>query len=438
MMWELRQEQSEASSVADVCPSNPTGTGLPRAVHCEVRFRFTSMLGRREFLAGAASALAARAAGYPSGLILISAAEANRMRRAAQGEDAALFEKFAASALRAGPWSVTEHRPSGIGVNAGAHDYVSEGPYWWPDPKNPSGPYIRKDGERNPDRFMGNRSDLGNLCTAVLALGMGAYFLGKAGCADHAGLILRTWFLDTETRMNPNLEHGQMIRGINTGRGTGIIDTVSLIHVVQGIALLEQAGGFDSAVSSGMRQWFRDYTKWLTTSEKGLAEKRSGNNHATWWTAQVACYAAFTGDSGMRRMAWEHYRTYLVPSEIRPDGSCPREEARTQSLSYSSMNLDAFSLICRSAGLDGVDLWHYRTAAGIGVEKSFLYLVPYMLHPETWKKQQISKYSPAGHYFPGLAGIGLGSEALLSAYRAMARAESPFVRFLDLLIRTAA
>ena len=122
----------------------------------------------------------------------------------------------------------------------GKHDYFSEADYFWPDPKNPNGPYIRKDGERNPNRFMGNRSDLGDMSAAVLALGMGACFLADKRCAEHAAKVLSVWFVDAKTRMNPNLEFGQAVRGINTGRGTGVIDTVSLIHVTQGVSLLEQ------------------------------------------------------------------------------------------------------------------------------------------------------------------------------------------------------
>jgi len=345
------------------------------------------------------------------------------------------IEKQTAAALTAGPWSVTYHRPVGI-VEAGANDYVSEGPYWWPDPKDPKAPYIRKDGQRNPDRFMGNRSDLGNLCTAVLSLGMGAYFLKNTACPERANKILSVWFADTKTRMNPNLEHGQLTRGHDTGRGTGMIDTVSLIHAAQGVTLLEAAGGLDPSVASAVRQWYADYLKWATTSEKGLAEKKSGNNHATWWTEQMAAYAAFTGNAAASKMCWEHLRGYLVPTEIQPDGSCPREEARTASLSYSSMNLDAFATVCRFAQQDGVDLWHFKTAKGIGVETAFNYLIPYLLDPKKWTKQQINAYSPSGYVFPGLAGIGLPSERLLSAYKQLPRADSGWVQFVDMLVRS--
>ena len=389
------------------------------------------LMTRRDFClsASALCAFPAMAAPGDRSGILVTPSQAAKLRSAAND---AVRENTAA-ALKAGPWSVTSHRPPD--VTAGFNDYYSEGPYWWPDPKNPKGPYIRKDGERNPDRFMGNRSDLGNMCSAVLALGMGAYILGDKACGPHASRILSTWFLDPKTRMNPNLEYGQAVRGINSGRGTGLIDTVSMIHTVQGVWLLEQANMLDAAIGKGVRGWFGEFTRWMTTSSKGLDEKKSGNNHSTWWTAQVAAYATFTGDEATQKMAWEYYRTFLVPGEIEPDGSCPREEARTASLSYSAMNLDAFSVVCRIAEINGVSLWKYRGPKGVGVEKSFRYLTPYVLHPENWKKQQISKFNPDGTFFQGLAGVGLGDQELLSAYKSLGRNRSAWVQFVDLVVR---
>jgi hypothetical protein len=363
--------------------------------------------------------------------ILLTGGQAEMLRGGAIPD---AVRRNADDALKAGPWSVTTHRPEN--VSAGPNDYYSEGPYWWPDPKNPTGPYMRKDGERNPARFMGNRKDLGDMCSAVLALGMGGFLLRDKACGDHAAKVLDTWFVDPKTRMNPNLEYGQAVRGINTGRGTGLIDTVSLIHAAQGIWLLERAGMLDRAVATGVRAWYADFLKWMTTSKKGLDEKKSGNNHATWWTAQVAAYATLTGNEGAKSMAWGHYRKVLVPGEIRPDGSCPREEARTNSLSYSAMNLDALTVICRIAQVNGNPrLWHFHTMKGIGVDTAFNYLAPFILHPETWKKQQISKFTPDGTFFTGLAGVGLQSESLLKAYRTLPRSTAPWTQFLDILIR---
>jgi hypothetical protein len=277
------------------------------------------------------------------------------------------------------------------------------------------------------------------MCEAVLALGAGGFLLGDKRCGEHAARVLSTWFLDPKTRMNPNLEFGQAVRGINTGRGTGLIDTVSLIHCAQGIWFLERAGMLSAAVGDGMRAWYSGFLKWMTTSQKGLDEKKSGNNHATWWTAQVAAYGALTGNASAQAMAWDHYRSVLVPGEIQPSGACPREEGRTNSLSYSAMNLDAFSAVCRMAQVNGVapGLWTYRTSKGVGVATAFEYLAPYILNPGTWKKQQISKFTPDGTFFMGLAGLGLPSKSMLDGYRTLPRSDSPWTQLVDSVIKMA-
>jgi hypothetical protein len=267
------------------------------------------------------------------------------------------------------------------------------------------------------------------MSTALLALGMGAYFLNDRQCGERATKIASTWFVDPKTRMDPNLEHGQAIRGHNSGRGTGIIDTVSLIYAVQGLALAEANGNLDAAVGSRVRDWFKDYLQWMTHSEKGLDEKKSGNNHATWWAAQVAAYALYIGDRATVDEIWKHYRTYLVPTEIQPDGSCPREEARTRSLSYSTFNLDAFAVICRLAQVNGVDLWP-------GVMPAIDYLMPYVLHPETWRKQQITPFEKDRIVFPGLAAVGTKSRKLMEMYLSLPRAlSSPWVLLVDLIAK---
>jgi Alginate lyase len=236
--------------------------------------------------------------------------------------------------------------------------------------------------------------------------------------------------------MNPNLEFGQAIRGRNTGRGSGIIDSRPLISVVQGMSFLERRPEWDRNVSEGMRSWFRSYMEWLTTSEKGLAEKKSGNNHATWWAAQVAAYAGFTRDPAVERMVWDWFRSALVPNQLRPDGSAPREEARTRSLSYSAFNLDAFTLLCRLAQNAGVDLWRYRTEGSGSVDRAVAYIAPFAEEPEKWRKQQISTYTPRSNFFLGLAGIGLSKPEYVAAQKRLGLPRGAWGEFLALLLAT--
>lgn len=388
-------------------------------------------------VAGCALASRLRAAGTDS-LLMLTSDEAQRIRgivpKAAgrAGERVKELRSLASKELGRGPWSVTSQRP--VGYDVDAHDYFSDAPYYWPDPNNPSGPYIRHDGRRNPDRFVANHNDLGAMGICVLTMGLGTWFLGDERCAQHGADVLNAWFIDPKTRMNPHLEHGQAIHGINDGRGTGLIDTVSLIRCVQGILLMEKAGRMDLGVSAALRQWFTQFLDWMTTSAKGKAEGKSGNNHATWWTAQVATYATLTHNRDALDEAWDRYKTYLVPQEITEKGNCPREDARTNSLSYSVFNADAFATLCRIAQSSGVDLWNYAAPNGISYQKVVRYLEPYVLDPGKWKGEQISKFSNDSCLFLGLAGAGLHDQGLLDAYRGLPRADSPWVAFVDLIL----
>ena len=204
--------------------------------------------------------------------VLLSPAEAEQLRAAIARGDAAMaapagrLRAEAAKLLKEGPWSVTDARPRISGIDP--HDYYSEGTYWWPDPKNPAGPYIRKDGHTYPGRFMQNKAAMNAMAEAVFTLGAAAYLFDDAAMRERAARVA----------------------------AAGIIDSRVLIRAARGFDLLERTGKLDPALRDGVRRWFADYATWLTTSRKGLDEKQSGNNHASWWTAQVAAFAGLSGD----------------------------------------------------------------------------------------------------------------------------------------------
>jgi hypothetical protein len=383
-------------------------------------------------------ALAACALAADPPALLVSRADAEAIHKAiARNEKwtvgpAAVLRAEAERLRKAGPWSVTDARPKNVQVDP--HDYYSEGPYWWPDPANPKAPYIRRDGEVNPEHFTANRRALGSMAEAVFALGAAGYFLDDGAAGYRASQLLWTWFVDPATRMNPNLEYGQAIPGRTSGRGAGIIDTRPFIYVIQAIELLDAAGRIDTAARGNTRRWFADYARWLVTSKKGLDEKTAGNNHSTWWAAQVAAYASLFGDEPTRRMAYDWLRTGLFPKQIRPDGSAPLEEARTRSLGYSTFNFEAYALLCRMAEQDGVDLWRMRTPQGATLETVAALLAPGWRDPASWRKQQITDFNSGNLYYAALAGKALGRPEYIRLYWDKRKPAGAWQAFIELLL----
>lgn len=332
--------------------------------------------------------------------------------------------------MKEGPWSVTFDRPSGLQLDV--HDYYSQAPYWWPQ-DDPKAPYIRKDGQTNPNRFMANKNAIGAMADAVFTLGTAAYLLDDPRYGQRAARIVRVWFLDPKTRMNSSLEYAQAVRNMNSGRGAGVIDGRVFIRAIQGMEFLAETGQWDAKEQAAVRRWFQEYLHWLTTSEHALDEKNSGNNHATWWTAQTAAVATFAQDEAAQKMAWLWYREQILGKQIQANGTAPREEARTKSLSYSAFNLEAMAKVCRIAEIQGVDLWSAKAKNGASVGTVIDYLLPYLSDPKKWAKEQIAEFSADGFYYLAFAGMGMKKPEYLALYRKLERGESGWVGLVDLL-----
>jgi hypothetical protein len=161
---------------------------------------------------------------------------------------------------------------------------------------------------------------------------------------------------------------------------------------VEGLRRLEEASAFTPEERAGLRKWFAAYTKWLMESKIGETEGRAKNNHGTWWAAQVLAFAHYTGDRGRRDKVYAQVRERMIAGQIRADGSCPEEEARTRSLSYSAMNLDGWTVVATLAARDGVDVWTFKKNGSGSIRDAVSYVTPFVAAPETWKRQQITKF----------------------------------------------
>lgn len=266
----------------------------------------------------------------------------------------------------------------------GPRDYFSEGDYWWPDPQNPSGPYIRRDGMSNPDNFTAHRHALIRLSLQVPALTAAWRLTRDPRYAAHASKHLRAWFLDAATLMHPNLQYSQAIHGLATGRGTGIIDTIHLVEVVRSIPFLEHSGALAPAELRGLRAWFDTYLGWMTTSKNGKEERDAKNNHGTCWLMQASEFAAFTANRELSEFSRRRFKEVLVPEQIAADGSFPRELSRTKPYGYCLFNLDAMATVCQILSTPDDNLFSYTLPDGRGFAMAMAFMFPFIADKKSW------------------------------------------------------
>ena len=297
----------------------------------------------------------------------------------------------AKKSLKYGPVSVmekTETPPSGS-----KHDYMSLAPYHWPDPTKKDGlPYMRKDGETNPEvKLYKDKAYLPELCSHIYTLALANYYSGDTKYYNHAVQLIRVWFLDTATKMNPNINFGQAIKGENVGRGAGLIDARNLIKVIDAIELMNREGAYPNEDLKNMQVWFADFLQWMQTSKNGTDELNAKNNHGVWYDALRLSITLFNNQK-------EASNKIIANAQIRLDKQMddnnrfPLEMARTTSLHYSVFVIDAFLKIAKMAENTGVDFWMSQGNSKHTLKAAVDEMVPYLVEEKQWDGPQIKPF----------------------------------------------
>lgn len=265
------------------------------------------------------------------------------------------------------------------------HDFYSEGDYWWPNPNNLEGAYIRKDGLTNPDNFTAHRKSMIRLCNIAGNLAS-AYLITKEEKYATALLPhLKAWFVNENTKMNPNLLYAQAIKGKVTGRGIGIIDTLHLVEVALAIKAIENSNAIPFNDILAIKNWFKMYLNWLTTHKFGKKERDNGNNHSTCWALQVAAFATLVSDESKIKYCQNFYKTTLLPNQMALDGSFPKETARTKPYGYSLFNLDAMVSLVQILSTEKENLYKFKTKDGKNIKLGVAFLYPYIKNKNDWQ-----------------------------------------------------
>lgn len=289
----------------------------------------------------------------------------------------------ASNALDLPPVTITKY-PAKLSLG-GPHDFYSNADYFWPNPNTPDGlPYVNRDGQSNPNNFNKHRECFFRLHDAVAALGAAYKITGDDRYAAKAAQLLRVFFLDPATRMNPNLQYAQAIPGGPSGRSYGIIDSLRLIEIPRAVTAMEKSPAFPPDVLAGLKQWFSDYTTWMRTSKNGIQESNAANNHAVAYWLQVAVFAQFTGDQQDLADSRKQFTEVFIPKQMAANGSFPRELARTKPYGYSIFQLDNMAALCQVLSTPVDNLWQFQLPDGRGMRKAMEFMYPYLADKSKW------------------------------------------------------
>lgn len=267
-----------------------------------------------------------------------------------------------------------------------SHDFYAIGKYSWPNPNTPDGmPWIRIDCNINPDAN-GFRFDLARYnrtVSRVKILSLAWFHSQDEKYARKASELLRVWFLDEKTRMNPNFNCASALPGVHDGMAIGIIFGVTLVEMIDYVKLLNLSDSWSEQDNNSLKEWFSEYIKWLLESEFGIKEGKAKNNHGSWYSAQIAAYALFTGEMHHATNMMELAKKQMA-EQIDTDGSLPQELRRDWALNYSIYGLRAFTTLARCGDIIGVDLWNYQTPNGRGLKNAYLFLQLYLFDKKEW------------------------------------------------------
>jgi hypothetical protein len=288
---------------------------------------------------------------------------------------------LAEKALDKGPYSVVQK--STIAPSGDPHDYWHPAPYWWPDPAKDDGlPYIRRDGFRVPGTVLNDpesgqydRTRLQSMFDDTTILALAGTVSGQMKFSAHAAELVRAWFTNPETRMNPHLDYAQVRRGHNGDRGTkdGIIEFKDLYFFLDAVRLLKRNGALKEDDITAFEQWLTEYAKWLETSHSGKLELTANNNHGTFYEVQLLAIATFIGNARLAAGVRNRAKIRLI-TQINSDGKQPHELSRTKPRHYASFGLLGWTILARQLSTIGVDIWEVRAGGNGRIRRALEWL----------------------------------------------------------------
>ncbi|HKM45194.1 MAG TPA: alginate lyase family protein [Dysgonamonadaceae bacterium] len=293
------------------------------------------------------------------------------------------------------PLSVVSENKKHIAPSKDPRDYITLSPYWWADPSKADGiPYIRDDGKRNPEVYeYPERVNSSLFAENAELLALMYYFTGEEKYAAKAAEMLRVWFLDPVSGMNPNMTYAQHVPGMQHIRGTGIIDSRRFLKALNAAKIIESSSSWTSEDKKELQDWAHAFRYWIEHSTNGLTELKAQNNHGLWYEVINQILVMFEEDYDYFKQIVDERFLPRIALQIDSDGSFPKELERTLGIHYSTFALEALSFSDKMCSKNGLNLWEYQSENGRGMILALEYMIPYYKNPDAWPHKQINDFN---------------------------------------------
>ncbi|KZV91347.1 chondroitin AC/alginate lyase [Exidia glandulosa HHB12029] len=316
-----------------------------------------------------------------------------------------------------GPWSVT-FKPF-TAPTKDKHDYLSWAPYWWPDCSGVGNkteltqeeiwvtcPYKDRDGKFVPDvRLVNDTGSFAGLCDAVFYNAIAWQITDNEDYAAKAVEFIRTWYLDDDTYMNPNLNYSQVIRGpgVQVGNHYGVLDMKTTSKILTAILLFRKApyAGWTAELDGKMVNWSQRFIKWLETHPFGKDEGSTPNNHGTYFYNTMVSHQIIAGNTAEAKRYLDRYFTTQYLAQIDANGEQPLEVIRSRTYHYRAYNLGAMITNGKLGQYIGYDAWNLTTTKGGTIQKALDWAMQF--DPATTGEV---KSAPAQELYQHVAAVG--------------------------------
>ncbi|KAK0456213.1 chondroitin AC/alginate lyase [Armillaria borealis] len=234
-------------------------------------------------------------------------------------------------------------------------------------------PYKIRDGQVNPDvRKLPGPGAINGVSQDSINNALAYAFTGSPSYSKNFVDGLEHFYLNSESRMNPNMNYGQVARGPNSqfGTFTGILDGRGHVKVVNGIAIMKALKNPDWTHDRDqeMMNWMSAYLNWLKTSDIGKKTASRPNNHGTFYFSQVAAIELYLGRLDDAIKTLHSYFDGPFMDQMAASGEQPFEAVRTRPFHYRCFNLEAMITNAKIGDQLGRNFWTKKSKRGATIQ----------------------------------------------------------------------